>query len=396
MGSTLWLGLMRSMETNRRRFVLSAFGGALAWPLNPFCLNAAVTQPVYLSARGDQDGRYWVSGFTQNGQNAFDLPLPARGHSFAIHPRGQIAVHFARRPNTFAYVIDVLRGRVVNKITTPEGRHFYGHGMFSPDGQLLYTTENDFEAERGVIGVYDASAAYKRVGELPAHGIGPHELSLLSDGITLAIAIGGILTRPDLPRLKLNVATMAPALVYVDRRDGRLLHRAQLAPELHQLSIRHLSVGEDDTVGVAMQYEGPTSDSVPLVGYHRGQGPLQVFEPPAPVTQTMKNYCGSATFDSSGQILAVSAPRGNIVTFWDTNAARYLTSLPVPDGCGIASGLGPGRFLASSGRGGVFVIDAPSGNIQPLTSPFLKAAHWDNHMMTTQICQPPSGAGRSH
>ena len=44
-------------------------------------------------------------------------------------------------------------------IPSIEGRHFFGHGVFSPDGKLLYATENDFEAARGVIGVYDVRPA---------------------------------------------------------------------------------------------------------------------------------------------------------------------------------------------------------------------------------------------
>src|SRR5690606_30895384 len=110
---------------------------------------------------------------------------------------------FARRPGTFALVIDVVHGRILYRIASAESRHFYGHGAFSSDGRLLYATENDFAGERGVIGIYDAADGYRRAGEIPSYGIGPHELRLLADGTTLAVANGGILTRPDLPRVKL-------------------------------------------------------------------------------------------------------------------------------------------------------------------------------------------------
>ena len=52
---------------------------------------------------------------------------------------------FARRPGTFALVIDCAEGREVARLHTPEGRHFYGHGAFTPDGGLLFTTENAIE-----------------------------------------------------------------------------------------------------------------------------------------------------------------------------------------------------------------------------------------------------------
>ena len=279
----------------------------------------------------------------------FDLALPGRGHSFALRPRKHEAVHFARRPGRFALVLDLVQGTVARTVETPDGRHFYGHGVYSPDGRLLYATENDFEAERGVIGVYGAERSYKRLGEHRSHGIGPHEIALLSDGETLVVANGGIATHPNLPRVKLNLPTMAPSLCYVDRRSGALRRELVLDPALHRLSIRHLAVGPEDTVAVAMQYEGPAHDRVPLVALQRGGGPLHLLQGPGSVLRAMKNYCGSVCFDPAGGTIAVSAPRGNLVTFWDVGTGRYLSSATVADGCGVAPGARAGEFLASSG-----------------------------------------------
>jgi hypothetical protein len=50
------------------------------------------------------------------------------------------------------------------------------------------------------------------------------------------------------------------------------------------------------------------------------------------------------------------------------------------DGCGIAPAPRPGRFLASSGRGGALEIDARSGRATPVVSAMLAAAQWDNHL----------------
>ena len=84
---------------------------------------------------------------------------------------------FARRPSNWAAVVDRGTGRVRLVVTTPPERHFFGHGVFSPDGRLLYATENragidDPDAGAGVLGIYDAGAGYRRVGERPTHGSG--------------------------------------------------------------------------------------------------------------------------------------------------------------------------------------------------------------------------------
>ena len=137
--------------------------------------------------------------------------------------------------------LDAAAGRVLHRFDAVAGRHFFGHGFFSPDGRLLYATENDFDAEAGAIGIYDAADGWRRVGEIAGVGIEPHEAALLGDGRTIVAADGGILTHPDYGREKLNLATMAPALVYVDRASGEILETARLDPALHRLSIRHLA-----------------------------------------------------------------------------------------------------------------------------------------------------------
>ena len=371
------------MAINRRDTLRLLAGGVVGslLPLSSSVEAAASGARRYLSARADTAGGYRVSGFSASGTLLFDLPLPGRGHSFAVRPGGHTAVHFARRPGRFALVVDLVRGAVDRRLETPADRHFYGHGVFSLDGRLLYATENDFSGERGVIGVYDANADYRRIGELESHGIGPHDIHLLSDGETLVVANGGIATRPDLPRVKLNLPTMAPSLCLVDRRDGTLLQERRLDPALHQLSIRHLAVGPEDTVAVAMQYEGPAGDLVPLVAVWRGVEGLRLLRGPAAVLRAMKHYCGSVCFDPSGRAIAVSAPRGGLVTFWDVGAGRYLSSARVPDGCGVAPGKEPNEFLASSGPGGVVVIDARSGRARPFSVNRLQNGRWDNHLV---------------
>ncbi len=170
-----------------------------------------------------RDGRYGVGVLTEQGRLVHALDLPERGHDITFDPVSRRSVVFARQPGTFAVVFDHTGEAEPVTIATVEGRHFYGHGVFSPDGALLYATENDFDNAAGVIGVYDATDGFRRIGEFATHGVGPHELLLCPDGKTLAIANGGIETHPDFGRAKLNIATMQPSLVFVDgatRRAG--------------------------------------------------------------------------------------------------------------------------------------------------------------------------------
>ena len=132
------------MEIERRNALLLLAGGTAGSLLPLFRAEAtAPAAPLYLGARA-AGGGYRVTGFSADGAPLFDLPLPGRGHSFAVHPGGRCAVHFARRPGRFALVLDLARGAVVREMEAPADRHFYGHGVFSRDRPLLYATENDW------------------------------------------------------------------------------------------------------------------------------------------------------------------------------------------------------------------------------------------------------------
>ena len=228
------------IHVNRRALLGGAAGGLLGF----LGLQAAAIRghagPLFVSCRADATGEHHVSGFAQRGDARFSLPLPERGHAMAFHPAQPYMVVFARRPGRFAVVIDDDQGVALYRIDAARGRHFYGHGAFSPDGQILFATENDYESGQGVVGLYDARDGYRRVGEYPSHGTGPHELILMPDGRTLAIANGGIRTHPDHGRAKLNLDSMTPSLVFTDMADGRHLDQADLPDAQHQLSIRHL------------------------------------------------------------------------------------------------------------------------------------------------------------
>src|SRR5690606_16517 len=179
---------------------------------------------TFLSARSHGTAHEAVL-LDATGRDMAALPLPDRGHSFAIDSARQRAVVFGRQPGFFALVLDLRDGSQVASLPLPEGRHFFGHGTFSAAGDRLYATENDFEAGRGVIGVYDArpGANWQRLGEFDSGGIGPHEVVLLPDGNTLCVANGGLLTHPDYGKATLNLATMRSSLALLDARDGRLL-----------------------------------------------------------------------------------------------------------------------------------------------------------------------------
>jgi len=370
---------------DRRRFLATAVGGAAALTAARAArgsgARAAASSAPFISARADSAGGYLVTGFAADGAVTLDRALPTRGHGTAFAANGK-AVHFARRPGRYALALDLATGGVEAQIDSVDGRHFEGHGAFSPDGRLLYATENAYEAARGVIGVYDATDGWRRVAEFDSGGMDPHEMRLMPDGVTLVVANGGILTHPDYPQENLDIAGMDPSLAYVDARDGTLVGIHRLAPELAQLSMHHLAVAADGTVYVVMQDALKREAPASLIVEHGPGRKIALLDPGPAALDRLRGYCGSAALDGSGNFLAVSSPRGGYVLFWDRAANRVAGEMELADVCGLAPAGPPGVFLVTSGQGGALLHDAAQGISREIAAPLVRESHWDNHVFT--------------
>lgn len=359
-----------------RRALLS--GAALAFGLAPAPRRSRADTRLLVSTARLPDKRFALVAVEPDGTVRFVTALPGRGHEPVLAGRRGEVVVVARRPGRFLAVIDLGDGAVRRLLSAPDGRHFYGHAVFDRAERLLYTTENDYAAERGAIGVWDADAGYARLGELDAHGIGPHDLALGLDGRSLVVANGGLLTHPDSGRAKLNLSTMAPSLAVIDPRTGQAIRQLTLPREQHQLSIRHLAVAPDGTIGFGMQYEGPAGDQVPLAGTWAPDGSVVLLPQDHATPADTRNYVGDLAIDATGRYLAASFPRGNRVGVWDLRTRRPVGLVSAPDACGLQVEAGTERVWISDGAGGIGPLD-PGRSLRRATVAPLPGLAFDNH-----------------
>lgn len=340
--------------------------------------NAGPSDTLYVAARKNT-GRFEAAVIDEQGNDRLVIPMPDRGHSFAIDPLLGRAVVFGRQPGFFALAFDVAGKSAPQALQAAAGRHFFGHGVYSPDGNIMVATENDYEAGRGVLGIYDAAegAGYRRVGEYSSAGIGPHEVVLMPDGHTLCVANGGILTHPDYGKLQLNADSMQPSLAYIDLHTGVLQEQIFLSPELSKLSIRHLVIDAAGAVWFGCQYTGTAEDRPSLVGrHHRGSSP-QLFSGPVETLRSMENYVGSLAVNKAGTVIAASSPVGSKIIFWDAASGECAGSVDMFDGCGVAAAESQG-FIVSSGQGAIAHILA--GEEKKAIQKPVAGLAWDNHL----------------
>lgn len=368
------------MATSRRRFVqrglAGAFGiGAFAKHSVSFGLGRSQSIPSQtaglLSCARLESGEHICARIDLTGRLVSTMHLPERGHGIAVSPNGDTIAVCSRRPGRWISIADTGFFEERNLILARHDRHFYGHAVFSRDGTLLFASENDFNAGRGVIGVYDMSSNGNRVYEFSSGGIGPHEIVLSRDGRHLLIANGGIETHPDYPRMKLNLGEMRSNLTIVDFQQTSKPKRYEIPSEFRSLSIRHLCQSQDGTIWLAAQDQVSSGRQTPLV--FRARIGRVALEPISLKTLDTKHhrYVGSIAASSSSHLVGVTAPRDNFALVLDPNSKTELNTFEVEDVCGVASLGSSCWFAAGTGaitKNGIKLKDHA-------------AIHWDNHLV---------------
>jgi hypothetical protein len=372
---------MSSMAIDRRHFLIgSALLLASASRSFAGMLDAdgddAIEAGDLIAACRRPDGTHSVVILTLDGAILREYPLQDRGHDIACDRASGQAVVFARRPGSFALAFDIHGRREPVLFTTPANRHFYGHGVFARDGRLLYATEHDADTRQGLIGVYNATAGYRRIGELKTHGIGPHEMILLSDGKTFAVANGGIETHIETGREKLNLDTMMPSLAFIDSESGTLLAQHEQSAALHKLSIRHVAADAKGAVWFGCQWEGADAETPELVGCASLDKPLRIIEPGTPRGAALAGYIGAVAIDDAGRVLAASAPRAGRIIYVDTENGAIVGETQLMDGCGL-TGISQSGFALSSGMG---VVQSEQPDHTHLTMASFPGRSFDNHL----------------
>jgi hypothetical protein len=323
-------------------------------------------QPALIGCSLSGIGRYSVVVADQNGQSIHTLPLPDRGHGVAVHPNLTHAVAFARRPGEFMMVFDYVTGAIIQLAIAEASRHFYGHGVYSADGQWLYVTQGVKLSCEGIIAKFDVAKGYKKVAEFSGFGIGPHEIILMNDGV-LAVGVGGIQTDG---RIEQNLDVMAPSLSYLSAQ-GDLLEQARLGD--HHLSIRHLAHDGSNTVLCGQQYRGDPEEYPALIALHqRGMAMRSLHAEPEQWAR-FNHYIASIA--ASDEWILATSPPGNCYGIWSKKTLELVEISSLSDASGVV--LNPNGFYVSSGAGKVVSHHYPAQSIINISN-----VRWDNHWVS--------------
>lgn len=339
----------------------------------------ATSQPgnvlQFLSSANDAAGAHFIIAADAAGQELFRIPVEERCHSGCLRPETSEAVIMSRRPGENLYVINMLQGYLKTIIKSGPDFHFYGHGVFSHDGSRFYVTANQYADGAGFVRIYDAQNGYQHIKDLPVGGMDPHELRLHPDGERLVVALGGIHTHPDYGRIKLNLETMQPALIVMERTTGKIVQRCE--PSHHQLSCHHLDISGDGIVIAGYQFEGAAWETPPLIArLDTATGAFSEISLTEPAQTQLVNYTASIAISRHSAIAAITAPRGNAVVLLNYLTSEVLRVVEVPDAGGVLAEQ-DGSFIVSSGNGGLYRITSDASEARLVSQHDLS---WDNHL----------------
>lgn len=195
-----------------------------------------------------------ASFFSETGARLGGVQLDYRAHGLAEHD--DLLIVFPRRPGNKFSIVSKATLEVKAVITAPEGRHFFGHGAFTPDGVHLIVTENDLDTLEGGLGVYDMRGGGQRLGSVVLPGPGPHEIVCMPGQDRFLVAIGGLETHPDYGRTPFNLSSFTSEVVAYDFASGSI-ERLGLWGGTEGISLRHLAQDDAGRVYIGGQIKTP-------------------------------------------------------------------------------------------------------------------------------------------
>lgn len=345
----------------------------------------ALVAELWLSAQGDEQESYGVAMLEAGGSDVEIVRSGFRGHDLAQHPtEPEVVVMFGRRPGRFGFVLDIAQGVERARFDVASNRSLMGHGFFSLDGRLLYTTEADTVSGEGYLAVRRTDT-WAQVAEISTGGIGPHQACLMPGGDTAVIANGGILTRPETGREKLNLDTMDSSICILELESGRELDRQRVAEP--KASIRHLDVDDEGAIAIGLQVQREAmehTELVPLVGAYRQGESIVLFEAGAEVMGSMNDYVGSVALNPATRVAGFTSPRGNLAAFWSVDDGSLLGFEELADVSGITVSADRSTFVISSSVGQVRHIDATTLEERREMRHESPGVRWDNHLITAR------------
>lgn len=288
------------------------------------------------------------------------FPLGFLAHGFTVDPtRPHVAAVFEKK-GPGACLVDLNDKRVLATIAPRDaGCHFYGHGQYSADGQVVYCVETELASRRGVLTIRDARD-FRVLGEMPTFGSSPHDCTFV-DASTLVVTNGGG-----------GIGTSERgAVTVVDVKTEKLVERIEIPTD--RLNAGHVAAVSAGQLAVSSAPRDglPEKESPGGVSFRNGGGPLVHAQDEGGVAAKMLGESLSVCVHDATGIALVTNPWCNLLTVWDAHEGRLLEAKPMEFPRGVTLTLDQKLFVVTFGKNprlGLFPVPARASDPLVLAS----------------------------
>ncbi len=271
----------------------------------------------------------------------------------------RLAIFEKKGPGACEY--DLITRKIVRYIPVAKGRYFYGHGAYSIDGSLIYSTETILKTGDGVIAVRNARTL-EILGEFPTYGKEPHECKLIDGGRTMVVTNGGG-----------NLLGEPPSVTYIDVTSKKMLEKVELTNV--RLNTGHVSVSSSGSLvvlsapraGLGKQHLGGVSIRL------RG-GDMESIVSPLVVTQRMQGEALSVAMHPKAGLAAVTHPDANMVTIWSLHDRSLIKVIELEKARGVELTSDMKNFVISYGAT-ANLIQIPVATLEPDKTSIIEASY---------------------
>jgi len=304
----------------------------------------ATASGIYLSGgrhkEVEGEVKFWLSRITTrtDGSDTVEtISPPIFPHGFAADSNNHNRVAAFTKIGPDAVVFNMEKFQAVKTIVVNPGRLFYGHGAFSTDGKLLYTTETNIENSKGYIGIRDAKTL-DCFGDFLSYGHHPHDCLLRNNGKTLVVTNGG------------NNTTSGELgnLSYIDIETQKLITQ-------HKIKDGRFNAGhvEIDESGNALVISAPRRDlsenHLGAIHISKAKKSLKRFSSPSKIINKITGEALSGLIVAKHNLLLVTHPAANMVTCWDLDLLKCRKVLKLPFPRSLALNSDQSEFIISFG-----------------------------------------------
>ncbi len=269
--------------------------------------------------------------------NRRSIPLDFFAHGYALDPKNpRRAIIFEKR-GPGAAEVDLEAGVRIRPLKTLEGRAFYGHGVFSSDGSVLFVAENHLPTKKGLVSIWDGKSLAS-LGEFPTYGENPHDCVLTDGGKTLVITNGGG-NFPD---------GDAPCVTFIDVKTRKLLERRTFTNP--RVNAGHVELSKrGDLAVVSAPRDGLPNVGLGAISLGARSGGLVTMTQPEEIVSGMAGETLSISIHERSRTVVATSPLGDQLSFWSFDGQKHRNSLRVANPRGVTQTLDREYFVVCHG-----------------------------------------------